>query len=111
MSGTERNSEKYMQDFTDLKAKFQNILERDNVNKSQQSQRATSAQGQAKADDVSEATAPMVTQPNEDEKREPLPQLTPSDTIPLQMSGESLDIAAIVSEQRTTLKLGDHEAG
>ena len=74
MSGTERNSEKYMQDFTDLKAKFQNILERDHVNKSQQSQRASSAQGQARMEDAaSEATAPMVTQPNEEEKREPLP--------------------------------------
>ena len=41
----------------------------------------------------------MVTQPNEEEKREPLPQLTPSDTIPLQMSGEAIDMHAIVNDR------------
>ena len=90
LSGTDRNSDRYMQDFTDLKAKFQNILERDNAN----SQRPSSAQGQA--NETSEATAPMH-QLNEGLQSDTTPRLH------CEVAGEPLDMRALASSDRNDL--------
>ena len=97
-----------MQDFSDLKAKFMNILERDSQTRLQMQQRPSSVQADssqvAKPEDKDEnmlAKVPHERHQSVDRLRlEQLKELTPSETLPMLMSGERLDMKAIVDNHK-----------